>query len=160
MTGERVDPRHSEAFQRGFSEKETRARAASDRVDTSKNPPVTGASTNETGPDPSTEDRRENADGRPFMIWTVALFVVGIGLCILSFALFSDFNGGRWGSIEATRGGDWVVTDTSGSEQRTVSGFDYLLFRYFSQSAVWIGVIGLAVVVANLFRIAPRRPRP
>lgn len=94
------------------------------------------------------------------MAWTVVLFAVGIGLCILSFALFSDFNGGRWGSIEATRSGDWVVTDTGGSEQRTVSQLEYLLYRYFSQSAVWIGVIGLAVVVGNLFRIAPRRPRP
>ncbi len=157
MTGERVDPRHSEAFQRGFSEKTPRARAGSGRGDTSENPPAAVASTDETGPDLSREDDLGNGDGRSFAIWTVALFVVGIGLCILSFALFSDFNGGRWGSIEATRDGEWVVTDTSGSEQRTVSGFEYLLFRYFSQSAVWIGIIGLAVVVANLFRIAPRR---
>lgn len=157
MTGERVDPRHSEAFQRGFSEEAHRARAGSDRIGTSKNPPAAVASTDETGPDLSATDHHGNGDGRAFVIWTVALFVVGLGLCILSFALFSDFNGGRWGSIEATRGGDWVVTDTSGSEQRTVSGFEYLLFRYFSQSAVWIGVIGLAVVVANLFLIAPRR---
>lgn len=99
----------------------------------------------------------EDPASRSFLLWTIALFVIGAALCVLSFVLFQEYNYSRWSEIQSLDGGERVVTSSDGSEMRTISELEYTLFLYFLQNASWLGVIGVATIVGNLFRIAPRR---
>jgi hypothetical protein len=96
-------------------------------------------------------------------LWTVALFLVGIGLCVGSYVLFSEFTRRDLGIVQPLDGTDQLlVGDPAVTGSRTISRFEYLMPRFLADLAPWLGGIGLATIVANVFRLAgfewlPRR---
>lgn len=87
--------------------------------------------------------------------WTIALFFVGTGLCIGSYVLFSQFSYRDLGVVQPLDGTDrLLVGDPAVNGSRTISRLEYLAPQYLTELAPWLGGIGLATIVANVFRLA------
>lgn len=172
MSERPIDPRYSAAFQR-------RSRATTAETLTDPRPPVvdrprTDAPPGEpVAPEPVTigptelqsadQGPREGVvspvdrvmDGRGHLLWTIALFLIGAGLCALSFALYSEYNFLRWPNATPISGTDqWVISDGTGYGTRTVDRFEVVFPQYMSQMSIWIGAVGVATIVVNFFRLA------
>lgn len=157
MSGKPIDPRYSAAFQRHPEA----MGPPSARVFL---PAVTHVATTEPAGGPTTggHDARAESEhaeresvGHRRLLWTVALFLVGAGLCAASFALYSEFNFLRWSNATPIAGTDqWVISDGTGYGTRTVDQFHVVFPQYMSQMSIWVGAIGIATIVMNLFRLA------
>lgn len=174
MGEKQIDPRHSAAFQRhpdSTSAPTTSAavpavaRVRASAPDSAPAPsladapPPTPAPVADTDADDDlavSSDAAEPASaGRAQLLWTIALFLLGAGLCAVSFALYSEFNFLRWTNATPISGTDqWVISDGTGYGTRTIDQFDVIFPHYMSQMSIWIGAIGIATIVVNLFRIA------
>lgn len=88
-------------------------------------------------------------------VWTAALFAVGIGLCIASYLMFQEFGHRDLGVVQPLDGTDRVlVGDPAVTGSRTISRLEFLTPPYLADLAPWLGGIGLATIVANVFRLA------
>ncbi len=87
--------------------------------------------------------------------WTLALSVAGIGLCVSSYLLFSQFGYRSLGVVQPLDGTDrLLVGDPAVTGSRTISRLEYLAPQYLAELAPWLGGIGLATIVASVFRLA------
>lgn len=109
-----------------------------------------------------TEDARPGHRPATFT-WTLVLFMLGGGLCAGSYLLFQDFGHREQAVVQPLDGSDrLLVGDPAVTGSRTISRFEYFAPQYLGDLAPWLGGIGLATIVANVFRLAgfemmPRR---
>lgn len=155
-----IDPRYSAAFQRHTGAKTRPMTAAGAPVAARPFTPEpladSAARAEALERDAHPDERERTPRGR--LLWTIALFLIGAGLCAASFALYSEFNFLRWTNATPISGTDqWVISDGTGYGTRTVDQFDVVFPRYMSQMSIWIGGIGIATIVMNFFRLAAGR---
>lgn len=157
-----IDPRYSAAFQRhtGVTPGPTTGAAVPMFARPVTPEPVADAVFEAETLDRDARSDEREPTRREWLLWTVALFLIGAGLCVASFALYSEFDFLRWTNATPISGTDqWVISDGTGYGTRTVDQFDVIFPRYMSQMSIWIGGIGIATIVMNLFRLATGGPR-